>query len=205
VVPGTDDGEDCLFDITVTDPAPIGGIKINVTKVHEKLCPGQKIFVAGPTRSFSQAPEGYVNATVEARGYYTNTLISASDSASVSIEELVQSVFLTKWAGPPGDSSLTGFNRSRNTTAYTVPSGAQWARCYRILIDTTSEECMLNITLTDAAPNGGTNGIRAITTGTQTMCPGVTRYISGPFRFSSAAPEGFFHATLTGVGVDSGI
>jgi len=199
------DSEDCLFDITLNDPAPMGGTngRINVTAIQEKLCPGQTRYVAGQNRSFSQAPEGWFDATVEGYGYYTNALVSSSDGARVLRKELVHSVSLIKFAGPPAACTNTGFN-TRNATVYTVPTNGQWAYCYRISIAAATEECMRNITLLDPAPKGGTNGNRTITTGNQTLCPGTLRYVVGPTMPFSQAPEGPFNATLEGVGIHSG-
>jgi len=45
--------EECLYDVTLTDPAPIGGITgvKNITKVDETLCQGQTVYIPGVTRT----------------------------------------------------------------------------------------------------------------------------------------------------------
>jgi len=47
--PNTSD--ECLYDITLTDPAPKGGIgSLLVTTIAQTLCPGQTLYVPGPTK-----------------------------------------------------------------------------------------------------------------------------------------------------------
>jgi len=74
-----------LDDITLTDLASKGGIGVtNVTAVNETLCKGQTKYIAGPTKSFLDGPEGLVNATVEGYGYYSGTLASSADGAAAT-------------------------------------------------------------------------------------------------------------------------
>jgi len=72
--------KECLYGITLTDPAPIGG-RIgtrNVMAVSETLCStGQAVYIAGPSRSFSQVPEPPVDAVIqEGHGYHSGSLVT---------------------------------------------------------------------------------------------------------------------------------
>jgi len=76
--------DECLYNVTLVDLAPIGGIgTYKVTTVRETLCPGRTVYIPGPTKSFNDAPEGSIDATVMGYGYYSGTLGSAKDGAAV--------------------------------------------------------------------------------------------------------------------------
>jgi len=79
------ESDECLYDITLTDLAPRGGIgsMIDVLAVNETLCPGTTKYIPGPTRTFDDAPEGAIDATVKGYGYYSGTLVSSTDYAAV--------------------------------------------------------------------------------------------------------------------------
>jgi len=76
--------EECLYDITLSDSASVGGIgSFLVTKTSEMLCPGEVRYIAGLTRSSSQVTVESTEAAVQGYGYYSGTLVSGRDSAMV--------------------------------------------------------------------------------------------------------------------------
>lgn len=77
------ESEECIYDITLTDSPPLGAGQRNVTTPSELVCPGEMKYIAGPTRSFSQAPEAYSDAIVQGYGYYSGTLVSSKDGSAV--------------------------------------------------------------------------------------------------------------------------
>jgi len=52
-VPST--SQECLYDVVMNDPAPIGGTggSVNVTSVSAKLCPGEKVYISGDVKDGS--------------------------------------------------------------------------------------------------------------------------------------------------------
>jgi len=79
--------DECLYDVTLTDPAPIGGTggMNNVTKIDETLCKGQTVYVPGVNRTGLAVQEGPFEATLQAYGYYSGTLVSSQDGATVKL------------------------------------------------------------------------------------------------------------------------
>jgi len=196
-----------VYDVTLTDRAPIGGTNgtIRVTAIHEKMCPEETRYVAGPTRSFSQAPEGWYNATVEAHGYFANTRLSSQDGASVNgsgtapVNTPVTVFRISKWAGPIGACTASGFSNVQSWNEYTVPLNRQWSYCYKVDLDAQAGECLSNFNISDPTPIGG---LRKKITGS--LCPGKDMYLSGPARTYLLAPEGPFAASIEGYGMVSG-
>jgi hypothetical protein len=81
----TSSGE-CLYDVQMNDPAPIGGLQTySVTETSVLMCPGDIIYVSGSTISGSLAPEGSINATVVGTGYYSGQEVTDEDPAAVAI------------------------------------------------------------------------------------------------------------------------
>ncbi len=80
--------EECLYDVTLSDPAPLGGIgsQILITKVTDLLCPGETIYISGPNRTGSLAPEGSIDATVVGTGYYSSQQVTDKDPAAVDLQ-----------------------------------------------------------------------------------------------------------------------
>jgi len=77
---------ECLYDVVMNDPAPIGGINTrNVTLRDELLCPGDKVFIPGEVKGGSLAPEGQIDATVEGYGHYSGQRVTSQDPASVRL------------------------------------------------------------------------------------------------------------------------
>jgi len=85
VITVPDTSEECLYDVTLTDRAPIGGIKgmRNVTAVRETLCKGQTKYIPGVQRTGLAAHEGPFDAIVQGYGYYSGTEVTSRDHASV--------------------------------------------------------------------------------------------------------------------------
>ena len=77
---------ECLYDVVMNDPAPIGGIgSRNVTLRHVVMCPGEKVYIPGVVKAGSLAPEGSIDATVEGYGYYSGQRVTSRDPAAVRI------------------------------------------------------------------------------------------------------------------------
>jgi hypothetical protein len=77
---------ECLYDVQMNDPAPIGGASNqNITELSELLCPGDVVYVPGDTFSGSDAPEGPFDATVVGTGYYSGQEVTEQDDAAVDV------------------------------------------------------------------------------------------------------------------------
>jgi len=86
------DSEECLYDVTISDPGTIGGTNgtINVTREDEILCPrGMVKYMAGPLKSFAELETTEsAEASVEGYGYYSGSLVTNGDGASVTRQRL---------------------------------------------------------------------------------------------------------------------
>jgi len=82
-VPSSSD--ECVYDIVLNGPAPIGGTGSPkaVTSKNQLLCPGEKIYVAGLTKTCSYGDEGPIDATVDGYGYYSGNVVHSQDPASI--------------------------------------------------------------------------------------------------------------------------
>jgi len=113
-------------------------------------------------------------------------------------------ISVKKYVGPP-DLCTASSVGSMQDDVYTLPiTNAMWAYCYVISVPSNSEECLYDVTLTDPAPIGGTNGTQKVTTVGETVCQGQSVYFPGITRSGVVAQEGPFDATVEGYGYYSG-
>jgi len=77
--------EECLYDVTLTDPSPIGGTggPRNVTGVGETLCKGQTMYLPGVNRVGVVSQERPFDATVQGYDYYSDKVVTERNIASV--------------------------------------------------------------------------------------------------------------------------
>jgi len=198
---------ECLYEVTLKDPAPKGGIGThNVTTVNQILCPGQTVYVPGPTKLFKDAPEALYRADAQGRGRETGREVSAYDSVAVAVAHpstMKIGIQFTKYAGPAGACNASEVGKKLVNPWYTIPPNTDWAYCYMISNPNTTDECLTDVTLEDPAPKGGI-GIRKVTPGGETLCPGQTVFIPGPTKLFEDAPEGYYDAEVYGYGYYTG-
>lgn len=150
------------------------------------------------------APEGPVDAVVTGTGVNSKSTVSASDCATVNLPPVVG---MKKYVGP--DGKCTADDIMKNVTlhdTYTLPSTASmWQYCYVISVPPSSNECLLAVTMVDPAPGGGAGCPIAVTEGSEQLCQGAVKYISGSTVEGLTATEGPINATVTGTGVKSDV
>lgn len=211
--------EECLYDVSMNDPAPIGGLQgHSVTQPSDRLCPGETVYISGSSFPGSAAPEGMIDATVTGTGYYSGQTVTHQDAAAVELYEVAATqaptpepvppaIEIVKYAGPPGRCSAAGLmgDSLLEDDLYTVPSSNdEWVYCYKISVPSTSGECLVDMELNDPAPVGGLQN-QDINLPAEGLCPGDDDiYVEGPSIAGSMAPEGPINAKVTAKGIQSG-
>lgn len=92
VVNVTNSSTECLYQMNMTDPAPVGGIPdgtpIQVTSgLDDQMCPGDVRYIPGQIVPGLNATEGPINATVTGQGVQSNKVVEAADPATVTIPD----------------------------------------------------------------------------------------------------------------------
>jgi len=79
--------EECLLDVVLNDPAPIGGTSGPrvVTTVPDVICPGEVRYIEGETRLGSEGPEGPIDAIVAGVGATSGQTVTDKDPAQVEV------------------------------------------------------------------------------------------------------------------------
>lgn len=121
----------------------------------------------------------------------------------VNTTAVVPILEIKKYAGPLGscndDSESLLFDN-----VYTLPSvTASWQYCYKITVPAASQECVMQINMTDPAPLGGTGGL-FVSVVSGSLCPGASLFYPGLPVEGALDPEGPYSATVVGKGFVSG-
>ncbi len=158
-------GDECLINVTLTDAA-IGGIG---TQSIPKLCPfDTPISITGPTTT-SLVDIAPTDASVKGKGEYSTKEVTAKDPAAIDIPAFAPRVSVKKYAGPPGSSCSIGNMQDDIFSALDT----KFEYCY--VISNTGNECVVDLTLSDAAVGG--IGVHSITK----LCPSDTAIlVTGP-------------------------
>jgi hypothetical protein len=120
----------------------------------------------------------------------------------INTTALVPAIEIKKYAGPAGSCNEEG-QRLLFDNTYVLPNmTAWWEYCYKIIVPSSSQECVGQMNLTDPAP-GGTVGLSVPIPG-GSLCPGGSMFYGGGANQGLVDPEGPFSATVVGKGVDSG-
>jgi hypothetical protein len=123
----------------------------------------------------------------------------------VDTSSLVPIIEVKKYAGPAGSCYEEGMDLLSDNT-YILPSvTASWQYCYKITVPSTSQECINQINMTDAAPLGGTGGLPLpVTSAGGTLCPGGSLFYPGRVINGTMNPEGPYNGIVVGKGTQSG-
>jgi hypothetical protein len=171
--------EECLNAISMTDPAP--GATAGEIPVAGPMCAGESKYIPGDLVNGLEGPEGPFYVTITGTGVISGKDASYSDPATVIPPAPVPKLKITKYAAPVGPCA------NANTAAmfdvlYTLADRAdEWQYCYRIEVPSTSEECLGNMELSDAAPsvtgNSVTVPVMPNAPDGAVMCPGDVQFI----------------------------
>ncbi len=137
-------GNECVANVTISD-ASVGGISAQIIAL---LCPtdSQLSIVAPPATSIVNISS--TKAFVQGTGIFSNKVASAEDPARVNFPTFVPKLLLKKYAGPVGSNcDISAMNDDIFVTGDT-----RFEYCY--IITNPSNECAIDIILSDSAPGG---------------------------------------------------